>query len=402
MRMIDIGFWEVSPNWDGLKEACFWQAPVRAAAATAVAHTAAMGGADVLGGLLKEDMPESDDDEAGEASVRSLRMAAALHGLSQCSDELMCPWMNFIVHRLHDPSPCVQHAAKVALQRVGSSCANALAENLSTEDSLHRAALACALGHVGPNALPYTNMLAKLLDPSIETQAKVRIAAADALCSLGPQAGHSAASALMDYLLLAPEGDLGAQELEAARRALVGLRDVTPQLLPVALSDSRPEIKCAALEICEALGTAVLAGIGSEVLDGIVECAACPDDLVRQRTVQALGVLSDPAIPNKVLPKLLHDASLLVSKMAVALAGKLGPPAGQHAVAVARHLTSFDPDLRRTAALSLGQLGLLPRSTAKDISATFKSEKREDVRVLLIKALGAQGAVSLVAFFAQA
>ena len=336
----------------------------------------------MLGSLLKEGVPESQD----EGSVRSLRIAAALHGFAQCSDELACPWIDLLVLRLEDPSPRVQHATRVALGCLGSSCANVLAEHLSTGDASHRAALVRALGYVGcPHALPYTNMLAKLLDPSVEAHADVRIAAAEALCRFGPQAGKSAASALIDYLLLAPEGEIGHQETEAAKLALIGLGEVTYQLLPLVLSDQRPEIQCAGLDICEVLGST------SELADAIAGCATSPNDLVRQRTVQALATVSDPAIPNKILPKLLEDSSLLVSKMAVALAGKLGPSAGSHAAAVARHLTSFDPDLRRTAAQSLGQLGLLPQSTAKDISATFKSEKREEVKVLLIEALATQG-----------
>ncbi|CAE7276105.1 unnamed protein product [Symbiodinium necroappetens] len=359
---------------------------VRAAAATAEAHTASAGGADVLGSLLKEDIPASDEDET---SARSLRIAAALHGLSQCPDEFVSPWIHLVVRRLDDPSPNVQHAAKVALGCVGSSCADSIAEGLSTEDPLLRAGLARALGYVGcPNALPYTNMLAKLLDRTVETHAEVRIAAAEALRTLGAEAGKSAASALTDYLLLC-EGETGSREMEAAQKALVGLQDVTHELLPRILGDPRPEMKCAALEICEALGS-----VGAELVDGIVESASCPDDLVRQRTVQALSVVSNAVISNKVLPKLLQDPSLLVSKMAVAMAGKLGASAATHAMAVARHLTSFDPDLRRTAAQSLGQLGQLPKSVAKDIASTFKSEKREEVRRLLIQALAAQGAAA--------
>jgi len=362
------------------------EALVRAAAATAEAHTASAGGADVLGSLLKEDIPDSDEDET---SVRSLRIAAALHGLSQCPDEFVSPWIHLVVHRLDDPSPSVQHAAKVALGCLGSSCADSIAEGLSTEDPSLRSGLAGALGYVGcPNALPFTNLLAKLLDRTVETHAEVRIAAAEALCRLGPQAGKSAASALTDYLLLC-EGETGSREMQAAQKALVGLQDVTHELLPRILGDPRPEMKCAALEICEALGS-----VGAELVDGIVESASCPDDLVRQRTVQALSVVSDAAISDKVLPKLLQDPSLLVSKMAVAMAGKLGPAAATHAMAVARHLTSFDPDLRRTAAQSLGQIGQLPKSVAKDIASTFKSEKREEVRRLLIQALAAQGAAA--------
>eukprot|EP00439_Symbiodinium_sp_Y106_P027551 s2198_g3.t1 len=364
----------------------FNKALVRAAAATAEAHTASAGGADVLGSLLKEDIPDSDEDET---SVRSLRIAAALHGLSQCPDEFVSPWIHLVVHRLDDPSPSVQHAAKVALGCLGSSCADSIAEGLSTEDPSLRSGLAGALGYVGcPNALPFTNLLAKLLDRTVETHAEVRIAAAEALCRLGPQAGKSAASALTDYLLLC-EGETGSREMQAAQKALVGLQDVTHELLPRILGDPRPEMKCAALEICEALGS-----VGAELVDGIVESASCPDDLVRQRTVQALSVVSDAAISDKVLPKLLQDPSLLVSKMAVAMAGKLGPAAATHAMAVARHLTSFDPDLRRTAAQSLGQIGQLPKSVAKDIASTFKSEKREEVRRLLIQALAAQGAAA--------
>ncbi|CAE7215501.1 unnamed protein product [Symbiodinium microadriaticum] len=364
----------------------FNKALVRAAAATAEAHTASSGGADVLGSLLKEDIPASDEDET---SARSLRIAAALHGLSQCPDEFVSPWIHLVVRRLDDPSPNVQHAAKVALGCVGSSCADSIAEGLSTEDPLLRAGLARALGYVGcPNALPYTNMLAKLLDRTVETHAEVRIAAAEALRTLGAEAGKSAASALTDYLLLC-EGETGSREMEAAQKALVGLQDVTHELLPRILGDPRPEMKCAALEICEALGS-----VGAELVDGIVESASCPDDLVRQRTVQALSVVSDAVISNKALPKLLQDPSLLVSKMAVAMAGKLGASAATHAMAVARHLTSFDPDLRRTAAQSLGQLGQLPKSVAKDIASTFKSEKREEVRRLLIQALAAQGAAA--------
>ena len=98
--------------------------------------------------------------------------------------------------------------------------------------------------------------------------------------------------------------------MQAAQKALVGLQDVTHELLPRILGDPRPEMKCAALEICEALGS-----VGAELVDGIVESASCPDDLVRQRTVQALSVVSDAAISDKVLPKLLQDPSLLVSKM---------------------------------------------------------------------------------------
>ena len=367
-----------------------WQGSVRAAAATAIAHTAAIGGADVLGGLLKEAIPESSD---GEDRIRSFRIAAALHGLSQCPDEFACPWIDCVVHRLEDPSVGVQHAAKVALGCLGSSCANALAEGLSTEDAMHRAGLVRALGYIGcPHALPYTNMLAKLLDPNVEEHAEVRIAAAEALCRFGPKAGKSAASALTDYLLLSPEGDVGRRETEAAKRALIGLQEITFQLLPLVLGDQRPEMKSAALDICEALGSVCSAReLDDDLSEGIVQCASCPTDTVRQRTVQALGVVSDPAIPNKVLPKLLEDSSLLVSKMAVALAGKIGAPAATHAAAVARHLTSFDPDLRKIAAQSLGQLGRLPPSTAKDIAATFKSEKREEVRILLIQALGTQG-----------
>ena len=75
---------------------------MRAAAATAEAHTASAGGADVLGSLLKEDIPDSDEDET---SVRSLRIAAALHGLSQCPDEFVSPWIHLVVHRLDDPHP---------------------------------------------------------------------------------------------------------------------------------------------------------------------------------------------------------------------------------------------------------------------------------------------------------
>ena len=55
---------------------------------------------------------------------------------------------------------------------------------------------------------------------------------------------------------------------------------MTHELLPRILGDPRPEMKCAALEICEALGS-----VGAELVDGIVESASCPDDLVRQRTV---------------------------------------------------------------------------------------------------------------------
>ena len=53
----------------------------------------------------------------------------------------------------------VQQAASTALRSVGPLCADAIAEKLKTEDVAHRERLVAALGCVGPNALPYTNML---------------------------------------------------------------------------------------------------------------------------------------------------------------------------------------------------------------------------------------------------
>ena len=43
------------------------------------------------------------EDGEGDLGPRALQTAAALHGLAQCGDEAICPWIDAMVQRLHDP-----------------------------------------------------------------------------------------------------------------------------------------------------------------------------------------------------------------------------------------------------------------------------------------------------------
>ena len=334
-------------------------------------------------------MPPSDPDR--DESVRAVETAAALHGFKQCSDELCCTEVDLIVRRLDDPCESVEQAAGMALRSFGPLSADSIAQKLKAEDPHERRLLVTALGFVGPpHALPYSNMLVALLDSKNEASSQVRVAAAEALSKCGPETGKAAAAALADFLSRAPEGAEGQreQEIAAGKQALVSLREVAVQTLPALLRHKHPDVKCAALDILESLGD------GSEVGREIAACTSDASDVVRERAVQALLLLKDPTMPNQVLPKLLDDPNVDVSKLALSIIGKMGPDASAQAVAVSKQLKSEHMEQRRTAAWALGQLGAMPNSVLKAIVAQLKIEKIDEIRALLLTAMGSQGPLS--------
>lgn len=353
------------------------EAPVRAAASTALAHLG-KAGVEAFVEVLEHAMPSKDD----EGSLRALETAAALHGLRYCSDELCCPAVDLILRRLDDPSKRVQLAAEATLRSLGPLCADLIAEKLKAEDPEERELLVVALGCVGsPNALPYTNMLVALLDPKTEGSSKVQIAAAEALSKCGPQTGHAAAVALAEFLSKAGEEEAKT----AAKQALISLKEAAIEVLPGLLGHQHPIIKCAAFDILESLGD------GSGVVKEITACASDRDAKVRQRAVQALLLLKDPTVPLRLLPNLMEDIDRGVANLAISIIGKMGKSASSLAALVSKQLKSAETDQRRAASWTLGQLGELPSSTMKVIITQLRNEKNDDIRSLLIQAIGAQG-----------
>lgn len=353
------------------------QAPVRAAASTSLAHLG-KAGVEAFVEVLEPAMPSKDD----EGSLRALETAAALHGLRYCSDELCCPAVDLILRRLDDPSKRVQLAAEATLRSLGPLCADLIAEKLKAEDPEERELLVVALGCVGsPNALPYTNMLVALLDPKTEGSSKVQIAAAEALSKCGPQTGHAAAVALAEFLSKAGEEEAKT----AAKQALISLKEAAIEVLPGLLGHQHPIIKCAAFDILESLGD------GSGVVKEITACASDRDAKVRQRAVQALLLLKDPTVPLRLLPNLMEDIDRGVANLAISIIGKMGKSASSLAALVSKQLKSAETDQRRAASWTLGQLGELPSSTMKVIITQLRNEKSDDIRSLLIQAIGAQG-----------
>lgn len=353
------------------------EAPVRAAASTALAHLG-KAGVEAFVEVLEHAMPSKDD----EGSLRALETAAALHGLRYCSDELCCPAVDLILRRLDDPSKRVQLAAEATLRSLGPLCADLIAEKLKAEDPEERELLVVALGCVGsPNALPYTNMLVALLDPKTEGSSKVQIAAAEALSKCGPQTGHAAAVALAEFLSKAGEEEAKT----AAKQALISLKEAAIEVLPGLLGHQHPIIKCAAFDILESLGD------GSGVVKEITACASDRDAKVRQRAVQALLLLKDPTVPPRLLPNLMEDIDRGVANLAISIIGKMGKSASSLAALVSKQLKSAETDQRRAASWTLGQLGELPSSTMKVIITQLRNEKNDDIRSLLIQAIGAQG-----------
>ena len=352
------------------------QAPVRAAAATALAHLGEAG-VKAFVEVLEQPMPSKDD----EGSLRSLQTAATLHGLSYCSDELCCPRVHLILHRLDDPSKRVQLGAATTLRSLGPLCADAIAQRLKAEDPDERELLVTALGCVGsPNALPYTNMLVALLDPKTEGSLKVQTAAAHALSKCGPETGHAAAVALSEFLCRVADEEAKT----AAKQALISLK--AKEVLPQLLSHQHPEIKCAAFDLLDSLQD------GSEVVKEITACASDKDEKVRHRALQAFLLLKDVSVALELLPRRIEDISPVVSNLAISIIGQLGSKASTLAALVSKQLKDPDEQRRATASWTLGQLGSsLQSSTMKAIITQFRNEKSDEVKSLLIQAIGSQG-----------
>eukprot|EP00438_Fugacium_kawagutii_P034120 Skav214379 [mRNA] locus=scaffold4284:80326:84279:- [translate_table: standard] len=346
------------------------EAPVRAAAATALAH-------------LKEAGVEAFVEVLGQAKPDAWQTAAALHGLQQCSDELCCPSIDLIVRCLDDPSRRVRLAAANTLRSLGPLCADSIAQRLKAEDPEERELLVTALGCMGaPNALPYTNMLVALLDSKHEGSLYVQIAAAEALSKCGPETGHAAAVALAEFLSRASEE----KAKVAAKQALISLKDVAAEVLPGLLSHQNPDIKCAAFDILDSFGDA------SKVVRQIAACSSDTNETVRRRCVEALLLVEDPTATLHLLPKMMDaNVGTDVANLALFAIGKLGSKASSLAALVAKELKSSETEHRRAASWTLGQLGQLPNSAMKAIVAQLRNEKSEEIRSLLIQAIGSQG-----------
>ena len=360
---------------------------MRSAAAAALGYLGEHG-VEALAGVLEQSMPSSDPD--GERSSRALQTAAALHGLTLSSDELCSSKIDLIVHRMDDPCKSVQQAAGTTLGNLGALSADAIAQKLSIEDPHERELLVTAMGHMGLHALPYTNMLVALLDSKTESVSQVRVAAAKALAKCGPETGKATAVALADFMATSEAaGSQREKEISAGKDALIAFgREIAVPTLPGLLRHKQPDVKLAALEIRQSLGQSA---DDPEVVRQLAACASDTNDQVRQQTVQTLLLMEDPMMANQVLPKLLEDQNVLVAKSAISIIGKMGLKAAEQALAVSKQLKTVDTDHRRSAAWAMGQLGLVPTGALKAMAAQLKVEKIEEIRSLLIKAIGKQG-----------
>ena len=130
---------------------------------------------------------------------------------------------------------------------------------------------------------------------------------------------------------------------------------------------------------------------GAEVSKEVASCSSHENELVRQRAILACPLLPD-AIAIEVLSKFLQDpayATASMSSLAMSSMASMGRRAQPLASLVAKQLMSPEASVRLAAARALAQLG--PANVLKAMGAAMRAEELEEVRLELVKAIGAQG-----------
>lgn len=171
-----------------------------------------------------------------------------------------------------------------------------------------------------------------------------------------------------------------------AKQALLALK--MPDVLPVLLLHGQVEVRCFGFDLLELLG-------GAEVSKEVASCSSHENELVRQRAILACPLLPD-AIAIEVLSKFLQDpayATASMSSLAMSSMASMGRRAQPLASLVTKQLMSPEASVRLAAARALAQLG--PANVLKAMGAAMRAEELEEVRLELVKAIGAQGWLGL-------
>ena len=291
-----------------------------------------------------------------------------------------------------------------------------LESSLADESAPVRIQAARSLGRIGPRAAAAAPRLIGLLKEADET---IRCQAAQALGEVGGETGATVA-ALVDLLkeASAPVKTTAARALGALKKAA---EPAVPSLL-LLLQDREESVRSAAAEAIALVGR--LDGVATDTL---VEGLISPDNVVRAQTAQALGTIGAAAVEAApALVEAMTDSNDRVRAKAVEALGKIGESAAAAAVpglvralrdqdnwvsakaaealgqmgesddatiaALVRSLGHLNPEVRRNAALALGNLGAAG-SAAGTGRALEEAARDEDggVRSQAILALGRIG-----------
>jgi HEAT repeat protein len=287
---------------------------------------------------------------------------------------------------------------------------------LADESAPVRIQAARALGRIGPRAAAVAPRLIGLLKEADET---IRCQAAQALGEVGGETGATVA-ALVELLkdASAPVKATAARALGALKKA-AGL--AVPSLVPL-LQDRQESVRTAAAEAialvgpldqaatdtlvegldspdnvvraqtAQALGT--IGAAAEEAAPALVEAMADSNDRVRAKAVEALGKIGEPAAATAVpgLVRALRDQDNWVSAKAAEALGQMGESDDATIAALVRSLGHLNPEVRRNAALALGNLGAAGAAAGTG-RALEEAARDEDggVRSQAILALGTIG-----------
>ncbi len=287
---------------------------------------------------------------------------------------------------------------------------------LSDESAPVRIQAARALGRIGPRAAAVASRLIGLLKEADET---IRCQAAQALGEVGGET-ESTIAALIELLK-----DASAPVKATAARALGVLSKAAGPAVPALVSllqDREESVRTAAAEAialvgpldqaatdtlaeglvspdnvvraqtAQALGT--IGAAAEEAAPALVEAMADRNDRVRAQAVEALGKIGEPAAAAAVpgLVRALRDQDNWVSAKAAEALGQMGESDDATIAALVRTLGHLNPEVRRNAALALGNLGGNGAVTGT-VLALEEAARDEDggVRSQAILALGTIG-----------
>lgn len=261
--------------------------------------------------------------------------------------------------------------AAVVLGRIGPSTEAAvpvLTEALADEYSEVRLAAAEALGRIGPAAEPALSALKGAL---ADEHSEVRLAAAEALGRIGTAAEPAVLT--LTQLLVDEFPGVRLAAAKALGRIGRAAEPAAPALI-TALMNPAPEIRSAAATALGRMEAAVPA---------MMRALAAPGWQVRSGVASALGQIgpaAEAAVPSLI--EALADEHSDVRLAAAEALGRIGPAAEPAVPALIEAVA--DPNIRRTAAWALGELG-----SPAAAPALFKAlaDPRLEVRKVIAQAL---------------
>ncbi|MBM3473177.1 MAG: HEAT repeat domain-containing protein [Armatimonadetes bacterium] len=249
---------------------------------------------------------------------------------------------------LKDNQADVRDEAALALARLAPSAdvAKLLIDRLGQAQTGRRAAIAAALGEMGPRAVPAVPALTRCLDGPDEGD---RIAAVRALRQVGPAAA-SAAPALLAFMRSKAWAQGMLPEGTEAGEALGRLGPAAVPVLMGALNDQNDTTRHCVAE--------ALVDIGPASVPALVKALGSKDLKVRQSAAEALtqlGPLAAPATPT--FGRWLDDRDADTRHRAVHALGAIGPRAVAAGPELLKLLTDPDDRIPGCAIGALGDVG---------------------------------------------